>query len=707
MVLILVFVCQIVGIVSLVGYLSFRNGQKTVNALATQLRRELTARIERELRGYFETPHEINRLNASAFVHGDLDVLNATYGESQMYQQMKVSPTVALVYCGSARNGEFFGVLRSPDDGSLQLTYSNPSTQFLRHYYSLNVYGDRTYFLRQSDQPYDSRQRPWFKAATIAQQPIWTNIYIAFTTGLPNITASLPIYDRSERKLLGVCATDVVLPEEFRTFLRNLEIGINGQAFVIDRNGDLISNSTDEPLMVDKGETTHSLAAVNSQDMLVKGTAQYLVDRFGSFKAIIQTQRLDFQLNGERQFLEVVPFSDGYGLDWLIVVVVPEADFMEQINANTLNTILLCLIALGVAIGIGILTGRWLTRPILEVCHASEEIAKGNLAQQVNPYPIREIQQLANSFNSMADQLKTSFEALHQSESTNRAIVSAIPDLLIRASGDGTYLDIVGSDRLLNIYGFNQFSPGSSVKQSLPQEIADLRLHHIRKALETGELQVYEQRIQINDKPQDEEVRVLVLGKNEVLIMVRDITSRKRAEEALRIAEENYRSIYENALEGIFQSSPDGYFISVNPTMAEMYGYHSPNDMVQSITDIPTQVYVDLADQIKFRRRLAEDDHIKNFEYRVYRKDGSIFWIQEDTRAVRDNSGNLMYYEGIVQDVSDRKRQEAELKRQLEELKIEIDQNKRKTEVTRITESGYFQEIQEEISNVNLNEFWS
>ncbi len=73
------------------------------------------------------------------------------------------------------------------------------------------------------------------------ERPIWTDVYIAFTTGLPNITAALPVYDRSGRRLLGVCATDVVLPEEFRTFLRDLEIGKNGQAFVIDRQGNLIS----------------------------------------------------------------------------------------------------------------------------------------------------------------------------------------------------------------------------------------------------------------------------------------------------------------------------------------------------------------------------------------------------------------------------------------------------------------------------------
>ncbi|MEL7227895.1 MAG: hypothetical protein AAGL17_24450 [Cyanobacteria bacterium J06576_12] len=175
-VLIVLFVGQIVGVVGLVGYLSFRNGQKAVNELATQLRHEVTARIEQELQSYFEIPHEINRLNASAFARGMLDVEGASFGESQLYQQMRIAPTIALAYCGSARQGEFFGVLRSPETGALQLTYSNPATQKLRRYYRLDIRGERTSFLWQADTPYDSRERPWYKAAALAERPQWTDI---------------------------------------------------------------------------------------------------------------------------------------------------------------------------------------------------------------------------------------------------------------------------------------------------------------------------------------------------------------------------------------------------------------------------------------------------------------------------------------------------------------------------------------------------
>ena len=707
--LILLGIGQIVGTVSLVGYLSFRNGQKAVNDLAGQLRHELTVRIQQELESYFATPHEINRLNANAFTQGLMDVTGAAYGESQLYQQMKIADTLALVYCGSAQRGEFFGILRSPTDGSLELTYSNQSTNFLRQFYSLDVQGQRTFFLREADARYDSRQRPWYKAAAAAQKPAWTDVYIAFTTRLPNITASLPVYDRSGRNLLGVCAADVVLPEEFRTFLQQLEIGESGQAFVVDRKGNLISNSTNEPLMVENGDDVRPLLAIESEDVLVQKTANFLADRFDGFGQIERSQQLTFDVKGDTQFLEVLPFQDGFGLDWLIVVVVPESEFMSQINTNTRNTVLLCLAALAAAMAISVLTARWITRPILETAKASNRLATGDLDQQVDPSPnpITEINTLATSFNTMSAQLKGSFEALRQSEATNRAIVDTIPDLMILAKGNGIYLDIIGADDAPGNPTLQPLLPGQTVQDSLPPDLAQKRLYYMQQALKTGQLQVYEQHLQVNGQSQDEEVRILVMGDDEVLIMVRNITARKRAEAALRIAEENYRSIFENALEGIFQSSPDGRFINVNPALAQIYGYDSPEEMIQKIENISEQLYVDPAQRQQFKVLLKTQDAVQDFEYRCFCKDGSIIWTQIDARAVRDDEGNVLFYEGIVQDISERKQREAELRKQLEELKIEIDQQKREHEVATLTSSSYFQEVQQEIETVNLDEFWS
>ena len=257
---------------------------------------------------------------------------------------------------------------------------------------------------------------------------------------------------------------------------------------------------------------------------------------------------------------------------------------------------LLCLATLISTILIGILTARSITRHVIQITKASQEIATGNLDKRVDTHnfiEIQEIDTLGHSFNSMAGQLKESFASL---ETKN---------------------------------------------------------------------------------------------------------------EELRIAEESYRSIFENALEGIFQSSPSGRYVNANPALAKIYGYHSPAEMIESITNIEEQVYVDPQTRDEFRGFLETQETVKGFEYRSYCKDRSIIWTQIDARVVKDINNHVLYYEGIVQDISDRKRREDDLKMQLQELKIEIDHSKRQKEVAILTQSSFFQEVKEEMAEVNLDEFWS
>ena len=185
-----------------------------------------------------------------------------------------------------------------------------------------------------------------------------------------------------------------------------------------------------------------------------------------------------------------------------------------------------------------------------------------------------------------------------------------------------------------------------------------------------------------------------------------DVSDRKQAQEDLRIAEENYRSIFENALEGIFQSTSEGQFISVNPAMAKIYGYQSSEELISSIRDIGRQIYVNPQDRIEIGRILAEKGKLRDFEYQALKKDGSKIWLEEDSRIVRDSQGTVLYYEGIVRDISERKRVEQQLKQQLKDLKIEIDQNKREKEVAKITQSDYFQELQAEAESLRFDDDW-
>src|SRR5580704_2441797 len=137
--------------------------------------------------------------------------------------------------------------------------------------------------------------------------------------------------------------------------------------------------------------------------------------------------------------------------------------------------------------------------------------------------------------------------------------------------------------------------------------------------------------------------------------------------EALRRAEQKYRSIFENATEGIFQTTPEGKYLSANPALARMYGYDSPGELLADLVDISRQLYVEPDRRWKFTLAMRNDGEIHDFESQIYRRDGTIIWISENAHAVHDElNGELLYYEGMVQDITRRKAAE-EARKQAEE----------------------------------------
>ncbi|MFN5513807.1 MAG: PAS domain S-box protein [Cyanobacteriota bacterium] len=127
---------------------------------------------------------------------------------------------------------------------------------------------------------------------------------------------------------------------------------------------------------------------------------------------------------------------------------------------------------------------------------------------------------------------------------------------------------------------------------------------------------------------------------------------------------------------------------------------------IEQITDIGRQIHVDPERRLEFQGRLETEGTVKHFEYRSYRKDGEMIWTQIDARLVKDSQGRVLYYEGMVQDISERKRREAELRQQLADLKVEIDQGKRQQDVAQLTQSNFFLEVQQEIEAIDLESFW-
>lgn len=139
---------------------------------------------------------------------------------------------------------------------------------------------------------------------------------------------------------------------------------------------------------------------------------------------------------------------------------------------------------------------------------------------------------------------------------------------------------------------------------------------------------------------------------------LQDISALKRVEEELRTAEEKYRSIFENAIEGIFQTTPEGRFQNGNPAIARIYGYNSPAELMSELTDIERQLYVDPDRRQQFIETIEEQGEVSGFISQVYRRDGSVIWISEHARVVRDHHARVLFYEGTVEDITTRREAE-------------------------------------------------
>lgn len=409
LVLVVPFVLQIFAAVGLTGYLSLQNGQKAVNNVSSQLRQEMSDRINQQVLNYLERPYIAGQTIVAAAQEGQLDLTDVNKLEGTFWQLVSQG-TIEYMQIGLA-DGTGITLENTPKDGIISRV-ANKEIFPQRQSYSLGDRGQRIALIK-AEANFDPRTRPWYKTAQKAGKPTWTSQpYLSQLSKLVTISLSQPIYDKN-RVLLGIQNSNFRI-NKIHHFLNQLKVGQTGQTFIIDRSGKLIASSIIEnPYIIDpKQKDLQQISAVKSESSVIRTTAQAIIDRFGTFNAIAESQQLDFMLANQRQFVQVSTIRNERGIDWLSVIVVPESDFMAQIDANTRGTIFLCLGALVLATILGIYTSRWIAQPILKLQQASEAIATGELDRRVEMNDIKELAGLAIAFNQMATQLKSSFTEL-------------------------------------------------------------------------------------------------------------------------------------------------------------------------------------------------------------------------------------------------------------------------------------------------------
>ncbi|BAU10442.1 integral membrane sensor signal transduction histidine kinase [Leptolyngbya sp. NIES-3755] len=401
-VLVVPFVTQIFIAVGLAGYWSLRHGQMAIEQLVNQLGSESSKRVDQHLNTYLAKPHKVNQVNARGLEAGILPRDLRTLGH-YFWEQMRAYPDFAFINFGD-RDGRFIGINRDHRN-VLQIDIVEPP--HIGTYYRYDIKRGKPTSLALKV-PYEPRQEIWYTDAVNARKPLWTRIYFWNDDKVMAISASHPVLD-DRQQIIGVVGVDYLL-DRINTFLEQLRPSPSASVFILERDGFLVGNSNGEKTYTVENNQPKRIKASDSNNQLIRETTRYLIKKHGNLNQIRERE----WIKNNNIFVQVNPWRDQYGLDWLVVIAMPESDFTDQINRNTQTTILLCAIALLVTTALGLMTARWIARSIARLNTASSAIAQGDLNQTVQLSRIEELATLARSFNSMVTQLRASFIALEQ-----------------------------------------------------------------------------------------------------------------------------------------------------------------------------------------------------------------------------------------------------------------------------------------------------
>lgn len=719
LVLLFPFLIQILLTGLVIEWLAFRNGERAVSQVASKLRVEVSDRVIERLDRYLSTPVPILELNSIDIEDGHLDIRDFADLASHFLEEARVFDEVNQIYFGR-NDGEFVGVA-TLEDGSYALNV----TEFSGHLnsYALNEAGDRVSLLRRT--PFDPRQRPWYRAAASTRKLTWSEIYAWASIDTYGITLSKPYIDATGT-LQGAIAVDLSLVK-INNFLRSFKVGETGKVFILEASGALVASSTPQTPFHTNADTIQRIEALDIEDPLIRATTEHIEGRF-DLERIQTTQTTNFESENVTQFVQIAPWQDDYGLNWLVVVVMPTSDFMAQIERNTQRTFLLCTGALLVSSVAGVLIARRIARPILKLNDAAKKTAEEAWTKIENTTRIAEVQELTATFNHMTDRLQAAFNkledkvvsrtvALKSSERRYQSLFEDAPVALWEADFSlvchyfqllketeqvtdyAAYFNkhpeaIAVCKDLVQVSGINQSAIilfgteserdgrialqkayGEDAREVFKQELISLLSGQVRFAREVA--------IHTASGEQKDVILKHFLSSeregdwSRVLIGIVDISDRRHAERALLESQRTLDAIFNNTFQFIGLMSVDGTLLETNQAALASVAARREDAIDRPFWDTPW--WRDSAEnQARLREMIAKAAAGKFARQELAFTDKTDREIVLDVsiKPVFDDRGQTMLLIPEGRDITDRKQAEIQLVRRSEELAAALAQLK-------------------------------
>lgn len=663
----------------LTGWLTLQNSQTAVSEVSDRLRSEILARIEQQIDTELAQSHRVNQINLDLIQSGLLPTDNLEAIGEHFWRQLQMFESLGVIYFGD-RRGRFIAAQRL-DDGSFIFVKRELPPEPVRVFTAEegkfgNSVGGIANFI-------DIRERPWYRAALEKGTFTWGDIFSLQVVPRFDLPASVPFQD-ARGQVQGVIGNNLSL-KTLSDFLQKLRISQNGQTFILERDGKLVASSRLEiPYFLDENKTIKRWQATEIEDRLLRDTALHIQNEFGEFKSIPESYS-QCDLNGEHHFLDLLPYKDRWGLDWIVVAVAPESDFMSDIQTHTRTTIALCFYAIAIATGLGIVTARWLSLPLLQLTRAAQEIANGRLEQRVRVHRIREARQLAKSFNQMAEQLHSSFtqlnslnQALTESESRTRQFLEALPVgvSVHNSKGEPIYinrigLELVGGQLLQAEMGqisqvFRLYRAGTS--QLYPNGALP-----VVRALAGESVYVEDLEIQHSDRRVPIEVWATPIYENNrvafAIAAFQDISDRLAIARNLQRSEERYALATAQSGVGVWDWQIDRDEVYLSPNLKTLLGYED-GEMPQGIESLLSFIHREDREGIgqKIQSHLEGTTYVFESTCRIGRRQGSIRLILIRGTASRKQNKPVRIA-GTITDITALKATEAKLRQSEASLK--------------------------------------